>query len=172
MDVISGKGATKERRQHSKITSGYRSNDAGNFGDMDTEHCTLDWLRENGHLGREHNDIEDRYWSGYKLRKTYYTWKASGKSMMDVFSGKPSAQFESDEPTASDTAEEQFHAIMRALPVKYHGTVRLICIDSLNGLPTDKNGSIGESVMWEIHDSLDALHGAIKRAEEKLDTPS
>jgi hypothetical protein len=159
-DTTAGnQGPTHERLQHSRTVVEPRTVTNGGvvigLGFRDTEHCLLDRLLKTHALGNE-DDQQIRYETGYKLRRVYFDWRASGRSLIDFQPGCGGKAYESDEPTQADLAEQHYHHVMRALPSKYHKVIRFVCL-------SDAAHGVYDAVF--IRESLDALSGAFYRAE-------
>lgn len=148
-------GATKERQSKGKIAQGERDHRIGKgYGHREVWPTLLDYYLDKGMLGGE-RDADERHSKGIRLRELYYSFNASGKDITTLMmSNATSGQFVvGEELTPGEKAEEKYHAVMRALPVKYHACARFVCIE-------DKAQDIEL-----VRDMLDALYGAFYRVD-------
>lgn len=144
-------GATPERRAKTRIITIQIADEAGVYTHYDAEHCLLDRLRNAGILGGE-QDADARYDSGYTLRQAYFSCHSSGQGAIDVFfSARPAYQYTDTEEAS---ALDRYHALLKALPVKYRPLAINVCI--ADEVPAG-------STEGDIRDMLDALYGAVYR---------
>lgn len=123
MDTLHGQGATQERKQKSKMTTGIREVSKGGIatthGDIDLEHCALDVLLNNGYIDK------DQFDSGYRLRQIYYTWKFESNEI-----DKGGKSYEGDFETETDRARTAYNQAMRAIDRRYRIITHHICIEA------------------------------------------
>lgn len=124
IEVLDGTGATKERREKSKIVSRPRTLTAGGvvvtYGQHDTEHCTLDVMRNKGFIE------DDQYDAGYNLRNLYYSFTITGRWIEEGGKG-----YDGDFLTPKDIAFEDYQdAIKSVRDPKDRALVRTVCIEN------------------------------------------
>ena len=148
-------GATRERMAKGRIVIQERSKKIGGpVGHADVWHSLLDYLMDKGMLGGD-RDSRDRYQAGTKLRELWFRFNTTGKDISTLMMASHSTPFVEDATTGADRAEEKWHAVLRALPTKYHATAKYVCIEDI------------AQEYYQTIDMLDALHGAFYRVEKK-----
>lgn len=123
--ALDGQGATPERKNQSRITTGIREITKGGipitYGHMDTQHCALDILLEKDYISK------NQYDAGYTMRALYYTFKQSGRSLL----GDPlSPGYEGDFETPQDRAYERYRKAIMVVSPRNRSLIQNICTES------------------------------------------
>ncbi len=159
---MTGEGCSKERRQHSKIVTEPRNVTRGGrvigFGNRDTEHCYLDFLLNEKLLGMP-RQASDRYETGCKLRRLYFSFRASGKAMTEIMAGGHTSVFVGDENIDVEGPEDFYNSVMGEVPQKFKRIVRMICLEDV----TPVRGT--DPFHRLVRDGLDALNIAFRKEE-------
>jgi hypothetical protein len=146
MSTLHGQGATPERKQKTKLTTGVRETNKGGiptaYGDIDTEHCALDVLFNEGYIDKDQRD------SGYRLRQIYYTWKHESNEI-----DKGGKAYEGDFETETDRAREAYNQAMKAVDKPYRNITHHISIEA----STVDRRVVMYGVMQDILHGLDDL---------------
>jgi hypothetical protein len=164
---LDGQGCTPERKRHSPIKASVREITPGgmilSYGDADTEHCYLDWLRANGLLGSDEQAARDRYDAGYALRDIFFRFRSSRRDMVQ---SSTRSGFLPDHETDSDRAEQEYLDVMRAVPARYRLMVRSICVEEPRRFEITFESRIAVyEACEEARDALDELRRAIASVE-------
>lgn len=130
VEILDGKGVTKERLEKSAIVSRPRTITAGGvvltYGQQDTEHCTLDILQNKGFIESEQHD------AGYQLRRLFYTFNVTGRWIEE--GGKA---YDGDTITPKDIAEAEYNKALQSIDKSIRGLIRAICIEDTHHIPAD-----------------------------------
>ena len=152
-EIKHGLGATKERREKSRVERRAIGTDRGGIPDTfvheDKEHCALDILLNRGIIE------QNQYDAGYQLRRLYYTFTQTGRWIEE--GGKA---YEGDEETAADRARSRYNDALRH--VQNSMLIRNICVEMQEYLPYDY------LLVIEIQHGLDDLEKFFTKSRKKV----